>query len=104
MLLHVFCLQNVLTAQQHKMSMSPQVIHAIPSPGTPVYDYGRKRYPAEIVIETEYGEVYVLLCLVMSEVIWPKNVVFQVTRPILSLQTLIFWRIFRGFMGESFQD
>ena len=74
MLLHVFLLQNVLTAQQHKMSMSPQVIHAIPSPGTPVYDYGRKRYPAEIVIETEYGEVYVLLCLVMTEVIWHKEV------------------------------
>lgn len=49
--------QNVLTTQQQKMSMSPQVIHAVPSPSTPVYDYGRKRYPTEIVIETEYGEV-----------------------------------------------
>lgn len=50
--------QNVLTAQQHKMSVSPQVIHAIPSPSTPVYsDYARKRYPTEIVIETEYGDV-----------------------------------------------
>ena len=68
-----FFFQNVLTAQQHKMSMSPQVIHAIPSPGTPVYDYGRKRYPAEIVIETEYGEVYVLLYLVMREEIWPQG-------------------------------
>ena len=84
----MYFLQNVLTAQQHKMSMSPQVIHAIPSPGTPVYDYGRKRYPAEIVIETEYGEVYVLLCLVMSDVIWPKkNIVsgyptnFSLSRP-----------------------
>ena len=44
------------------MSVSPQVIHAVASPSTPVYgDYGRKRYPAEIVIETEYGEVYVVL-------------------------------------------
>ena len=42
------------------MSMSPQVIHNVPSPSTPSYDYARKRYPgAEIVIETEYGEVYV---------------------------------------------
>ena len=46
------------------MSVSPQVIHAVASPSTPVYgDYGRKRYPAEIVIETEYGEVYVLLLI-----------------------------------------
>ena len=43
------------------MSVSPQVVHAIASPSTPVYgDYGRKRYPAEIIIETEYGDVYVL--------------------------------------------
>lgn len=50
--------QNVLTTQQQKMSMSPQVIHNVPSPSTPSYDYARKRYPgAEIVIETEYGEV-----------------------------------------------
>lgn len=50
--------QNVLTTQQQRMSASPQVVHAIASPSTPVYgDYGRKRYPAEIIIETEYGEV-----------------------------------------------
>lgn len=49
--------ENVLTTQQQKMSSSPQVIHAVPSPSTPNYDYGRKRYPTEIIIGTEIADV-----------------------------------------------